>query len=388
MTEIQTYAAIVVGGGAVGLSAARELGRRGIHTLVLEAGPLFHDHASSAGTERHSRVQYSQEDLSRLALETAAEWDRLESESGRRLRHRVGSLWFGDVDVDTNEGQITSAARVMDKLDIPYEWLTAREITDRFGFRDLPADYAGFLQPDGGIVDVKATLLALYELSIRSGVHVTPNAPVRSIEPETDTVRVVTDSGTYRTSSLVVAAGPATARLLRPFGVDMDYRVFEMANLSFVPSNGRVELPFWFAFQQPTERDTNLFYGFGPRPWATDSACRVAPMFEIDEITAETVPTLRPKAYDVDRVHDWVRTHMPMLEARAVSATTCLAVLPRDPARQFYFGPVTAPGAGTARIATFAAGWGFKFVPILGRVLADWACTGKTDIDVQRLSVS
>ncbi|WP_370942333.1 NAD(P)/FAD-dependent oxidoreductase [Amycolatopsis sp. cg5] len=388
MSGFEEYDAIVVGAGAIGLSAAKALTRRKMRTLVLEAGQLFHEHGSSGGTVRHFRLQYSQEDLSVLAMQGLREWSHLEVESGRRLLHPVGSLWFGDTEAETNEGQISSTARVMDNLGIPYEWLRARDLQNRFGFTDLPRHYEGFLQPDGAIVDVKATLFALYGLSVRAGARVVPGSRVHSLTPARGKIRVEAASGNYLAETVVLAAGAGTNSLLSPLGAAMDYRVFEMANIQFAPAGRAPALPFWSAFQQPTSADASLFHGFGPLPWARTNECRIAPDFEIDELEPSATPALVPRAKDVSRAENWVRRHMPMLRPEPLHASTCQAVLPRDLDRQFYLSLVDSPALDGARLAVFAAGWGFKFVPTFGQVLADWAGTGSTDVAVARLSMA
>lgn len=379
---------LVIGGGPVGLAAARHAAVRGLDVLVLEQFDLFTQRGSSGGDERQWRIQYSQEDLARLTLDARELWADLEQASGRRLVHETGSLWFGDVSMATNEGQIGAAASVLDRIGVSYDWLTAKEIEDRFPFVALPADYEGFFQPDGGSIDVRGTLWVLHDLAQRAGARVLAGRRVDAIEPDSDGVTVRAAGESYRADQVVVTAGAYAAGLLAPLGVELDVHRFTMSSASFRLREREISLPSWFAFQQPTEHDTNLFYGFGAAPWSNGDIVRAGPDFEDHHV---------PDPYDAGnvavpahlaRLVGWVAKHLPVLDPDPVCSAGHVAVLPADPERQFYFGRPPADTAGADRIVVFSAGWGFKFVPLLGRACVEVAVDGRTSYNLDRFALA
>ncbi|EMD29317.1 FAD-dependent oxidoreductase [Amycolatopsis azurea] len=377
---------IVVGGGPIGLSTAAEAVARGQRTLVLERHGFFNENNGTSGAERHWRLQYTQEDLFQLTLAARPLWQRLESLAERRLIHSIGSLWFGDVDVDTNEGKISETARVMDKLDVRYEWLRAKEIERRYGFEALPGHFEGFFQPDGGTIDVRGTLAALYGLAQAGGCALHGDERVIELLPGSSGVTVRTDRGTYHGDKVVLANGGSINELLGPLGARLDIKLYEMALVSLRRRDETADFPFWFVFQQPTEEDTNLFYGFGRNPWSPSELVRLGPVFEVHPLSGAAQVTGRPDPRHVERLGSWVGRHLPALDPEPVHTSTCLAVLPGDPERQFHLGSAAGLVPHGENLLLYSSGWGFKFVPLLGRVLVDLAVDGHTEYDISRLS--
>ncbi|QIQ00928.1 FAD-dependent oxidoreductase [Streptomyces liangshanensis] len=368
---------IVVGGGAIGLASAWEVARRGHSVLVLERFGTGHDRASSAGLERQWRIQYSEERWSRLALETVPLWHALESAAGLRLVHRTGSLWFGRAGVATSEGELRAAGAVLERLGVPYEWLSAPEIEARFGFARLPADHEGFYQRDGGVIDVKGTVGALSRLCSLAGVRVRENERVRAVEPDGEGVTVRTDRGVHRAGAVVVNAGAFTDELLAPLGCALDLRVFRMSSAYFARRSDGMDLPTWYAFLEPEDGAANgSLYGFGHNPWTGSGLVRAASDAERPVGDADpSVPGL-PHGGDLATTAAWVREHLPGLVPRGVRASTCLAALPADPGRQFHLGALPATVPHGERVVVQSAGWAFKFVPMFGRICADLALDG------------
>lgn len=378
---------IVVGGGAVGLAAAAQAAARGRSVLVLERFEHLHERGSSGGAERQWRVQYAEEDLARLTLEAVPLWERLEEACGRRLIHRTGSLWFGDIATATNEGHIARSVEVLDRIGLPYTWVTARQIEERYGFARLPGDYEGFFQPDGGMTDVRATLWALYGAARRAGARVHFAEPVREIAPDEDGVTVSTDAAAYRADHVVLAAGPYTAPLVAPLGIGLDVALYEMTTAYFRTLAPGFDYPTWFAFQPPTEQDTNLFYGFGRLPWAPGDLAKVAPDFETAALADPERAGHAPDPVQLRRTVQWVAEHMPLLDPVPVQPGSCLIALPADPQRQFYLGHAPAGVPGRERLVVHSAGWGFKFVPLLGRACVELALDGRTGYDLSRFAL-
>jgi sarcosine oxidase len=383
-TPHHSYDLVVVGGGAVGLSTAWYAAGRGASVLVLESSDGPENTGSSAGAERQWRLQYTQRDLTELTVRALPLWRRIEEACGRRLVHHTGSLWFGETKEATNEGQIADAAQVLDDAGLPYEWLTAAAIEERFGFTGLPAHYEGFYQPDGGVVDVRGTLWSLAHLASSAGAEIRTGRRVLALEPHPDRVEVVTDGGRITADKVVVTAGPWSNELTEPLGVRLDIEVYDMATAYFRLRDRTRELPTWFAFQTPTDTDSNLFYGFGANPWSPGELVRVAPDFESDPRSAPAAARPGPDPHQLRRTAEFVARHMPMLDPEPVQPGSCLIALPRDHGRQFYLGALP-PGEGRDRVLVHAAGWAFKFVPVFGSALAQLALDGSTEYSLGRL---
>jgi sarcosine oxidase len=359
------YDVAVIGAGAVGLAAAWRAGAAGLKVVAIEQGTLFHAKGGSGAAERQWRYQYSDVESATLVLAAAESWRRLESAVDRRLIHPTGSLWFGDVGHDTNEGQIIAAAATLETLDLPFEWLDAPTIEKRYGFHALDHKYEGFYQPDGGVIDVRGTLWALFDLARATGhVEVLENTSVQAIEPSGHGIQIRTSRGTIAAVSCVIAAGAHTAGLLRPLGVRTENKIFEMPSAYFRVRDDNIDYPTWFAFEPPTDTEPGLYYGFGRNPWGARGLVRVAPDSEAYLLGSPEEATGIPRAEEMRRLSVWVARHLPDLDPEPIDASTCLVSLPEEHDRTFHLGRV--PGAD--RIIYCASGWIYKFVPLLGEI--------------------
>ncbi|MBN5266834.1 FAD-dependent oxidoreductase [Serratia ureilytica] len=380
---------IIIGAGPIGLAAAWNYARehRDHKVLVLEQHALFTQLAGTSGEERHWRLQYSELEIFRLTLEADKLWRQLEQQADRKLIHRIGSLWFGDADVWTNEGQIRQTMLSMDEMKLPYERLTMREIERRYGFTGLDSNYEGFLQQDGGVIDVKGTLASLYSLASEAGVEFQFQQCVKAVEPDARGATVLTTQNRYRARKVLVASGPGSKKLLRQLDIELALSTYEMACISMLRSQRLgANDPFWFAFQPPVESDSNLFYGFPPNPWSVNGFDRLGTDFEVDPITEANAPGYRANPQHVERALEFARRHMPFLEPdKQHSAASCLAVLPTDPARQFYLDSAKGRCHGGEHLVVSAGGWAFKFTPLMGQICADLLAEREPRWDISAL---
>ncbi|MEL5453908.1 NAD(P)/FAD-dependent oxidoreductase [Serratia ureilytica] len=380
---------IIIGAGPIGLAAAWNYARehRDHKVLVLEQHALFTQLAGTSGEERHWRLQYSELEIFRLTLEADKLWRQLEQQADRKLIHRIGSLWFGDADVWTNEGQIRQTMLSMDEMRLPYERLTMREIERRYGFAGLDSNYEGFLQQDGGVIDVKGTLASLYSLASEAGVEFQFQQCVKAVEPDARGATVLTTQNRYRARKVLVASGPGSKKLLRQLDIELALSTYEMACISMLRSQRLgANDPFWFAFQPPVESDSNLFYGFPPNPWSVNGFDRLGTDFEVDPITEANAPGYRANPQHVERALEFARRHMPFLEPdKQHSAASCLAVLPTDPARQFYLDSAKGRCHGGEHLVVSAGGWAFKFTPLMGQICADLLAEREPRWDISAL---
>ncbi len=360
------YELIVIGGGSMGLSTAYHAALRGTKTLVIEQYGYFNNLGSSAGASRQFRLQYAQQYMSELAIASQTYWANLQRQTKTTLIGQDGSLWFGDPAVSSQEGGIEAAETVMDTLDIPYSKVDAKEIQDGFHFKDLPPDYCGFFQANGGIINLKATDQALYNAAMRTGLvdfheyeHVTGITSV-----EGNDITVSTNRGEYGAAKLAITAGPFTNQVTDCLGLNVAVIIWDMSSAYFRKADPNIQYPTWFVFQEP--QDSTLFYGFPEVDWSNPGYIRVAPDFPDKIIVnpSERSPTPSPKSLGL--TSQWVAKHMSGLEPAPQLTSTCLITLAGNSSKELLldYAPDWVPN--NKNIVTYTAGWAAKYIPILG----------------------
>jgi sarcosine oxidase len=346
--------AIVVGAGAVGLAAARELARAGHDVLVLEQLAVGHANGSSHGSTRIFRVTYDQAEWVRLAQEALPLWRELEQDAGTELVTATGAL-----DLGRDLATLTSA---LDAGSAPYELLSASEVATRFG---IAVDSEPvLLQPEGGVCWASRTLDAFRAGAERHGARTAEGQRAHSLEPRGGSVRVDTSLGPIDARVAVVAAGAWARPLLATAGIDLPVTVtretaayFELAEPDPVPS-----LIDWRPFAASewglarAAPPYALMAGDGLLKAALHHAGREA---DPDETSAPDEPVVRCLA-------DWVARTFALKRPEPVGAETCLYTSTAD--ERFVLerhGPIVVGSA--------CSGHGFKFAPAVGRRLAELA---------------
>ncbi len=220
------------------------------------------------------------------------------------------------------------------------------------------------VQPDAGTTDAAGTVAALLDLAESSGVEVREHAPVDRVEVAGDGAIVHPRGGPgERVDRVVVTAGAWAAVLLRGL-------------VEAPPLEVTLEQPGLFAPRRPLDWPAFIHYGSGldkvgglddpilgyglPTP---DGLVKLG-----EHHTGRRIdPDDRPDGHDparLERVRDYVTEWFPGLDPEPVRVETCLYTT--TPSTDFVVdrvGPVVV-GAGFS-------GHGFKFVPWVGRELAD-----------------
>ena len=383
------YDIIIVGGGAVGLAAAYHACKDNVRILLLEQYDFRNQLSSSGGATRQFRLQYAEDYMARLVQQSIPFWDELQSHTRETLRTQVGSVWFGDPHVASSEGQIKGAMEVMKRMKIPYEELTAKQIDERFHFRNLPEDYIGFFQKDGGTLNVPGTLETMLEQLRASGrATLLSRQKVTGVKSKPGEVSVSTESGTFHARKLVLTAGPFTNQVLAHLGFELDLVTWQMVSCYFKKTRSDVDFPSWFVFENEAEHyDPGLYYGFEEVHWSNSGYIRVAPAFALHTFRDPAERTERPDPMDIWLTSKWVRQHMPGLDPEPRFTSWCMAALPADGDKKMFldFAPESVPNHED--IVIFAGGWSFKFVPLLGRICADLALRGRTELDISHFEI-
>lgn len=379
----ENYDVIVIGGGAIGLATAYHLGKRKAKTLVLEQFTFANQLGSSAGVSRQFRIPYPDEYMVQMALDAQPYWDELEKEADKKLLDKVGTLWFGDPAVHSTEGNIAEAEEALIALNVPYTTLTAKEIEDKYHFKNLPESYTGLFQPDGASINFKATIEALLSLCKKEEtVYLEENSPVLTINQIGELFEITTTKGIYITKKLAIIPGPYINSVINLLGFKIEATYWKMSSAYFKKTNPYIQYPTWFVFQNPIGENGNQFYGFPSVDWDRPEYIRVAPDFVINPIDKPNDRTLIPNEQELAYTSEWVKDHMEGLSTEPEYTSTCLIALSKIPNKELLidFAPSYVPNH--KNIVLYATGWAAKFTPFLGKVMSDLVINGRTDFDI------
>lgn len=379
----ENHDVIVIGGGAIGLATAYNLGKRKAKTLVLEQFTFVNQLGSSAGVSRQFRIPYPDEYMVQMALDAQPYWDALQKETDAELLDKVGTLWFGDPNVHSTEGNIGEAEKALKALNVPYTTLTAKEIEDQYPFRNLPETYTGLFQPDGASINFKATIETLLNLCRKEeSIQLEENSPVLKINQIGKRFEVTTPHGIYITEKLAIVPGPYINSVINLLDFEIEATYWNMSSAYFKKTDPTIQYPTWFVFQNAIGENGNQFYGFPSVDWDYPDYIRVAPDFVINPIDEPKDRTLIPNEQELAYTSQWVQNHMTGLSTEPEYTSTCLIALSKIPNKELLidFAPPYVPNH--KNIVVYATGWAAKFTPFLGKIMSDLVLDGHTDFDI------
>lgn len=347
---------VVVGGGAMGSAATWQLATRGADVVLLERFAAGHTRGASHGASRIFRLTYGERVYVELARQALDLWRQLEELSGMALLTMTGGV---------NHGRLADLTLLADALAAagePGSWLGPGEAAERWP--GLRYDGAVFYHPDTGRLHADNAVATLQTMAVKIGAEVRHETPVTGISVDRDGVEVRTRDRTYRAPVAVVTAGAWTAKLLGGLVPLPTLRVTQEQPAHFAPVG---DVP-WPAFVHYGQDSGAGVYGLAtPGEGVKVGLHGTGP--EVDPDRRDFLP--EPARLQALRryVHDW----LPGLDPDTFTPISCTYTT--TPTTDFILdrvGPLVV-GAGFS-------GHGFKFVPAIGRVLADLAMgTGRPD---------
>ncbi|WP_305783187.1 N-methyl-L-tryptophan oxidase [Symbioplanes lichenis] len=357
-----TYDVIVAGLGGMGSATASHLASRGLRVLGLEKFGPAHDRGASHGGSRITRQSYFEgADYVPLLLRAYELWERLAHDSGRDVIRLTGGVMAGRPESRTVSGSLASARQ----WGLEHEMLDAAELRRRFPEMDPEPDEVALFEAKAGYVRPEETVLAHLDLAGRAGADLRFHEPMTRWEQTSGGgVRVDTPAGSYTAGRLVITPGPWAPQLLADLGVA--FTIERQVQYWFRPAGGDfASLPIYIWENTAGSQ----VYGF---PDAGDGA-KIA-FFRRGQVT--TPETIDREVHDdeVAAMAARARQHFPQLPGTFLRAKTCL--YSNTPDEHFVVAPHPAHDAVT--VACGFSGHGFKFVPVIGEIVADLAVTGST----------
>ncbi|MEV6342413.1 N-methyl-L-tryptophan oxidase [Actinoplanes sp. NPDC051851] len=367
------YDVIVVGLGGMGSATVHHLAARGVRVLGLERFGPGHDHGASHGGSRITRQSYFEgPEYVPILLRAYELYDRLAADSGQDVITLTGGVMVGRPETRTVSGALESARR----WGLEHELLDAAELRKRFPTMNPLPDEVALYEAKAGFVRPERTVVAQLGEAAKHGADLHYEEPMTSWEPTADGgVRVRTAKGEYTAGQLVLTPGPWAPELLADLGVPL--KIERMVQHWFAPVGGvgpfeasRHPIYIW-------ENDHGQLYGF-PSIDGPDGGAKIA--FFRKGGTETTPDTLDTEVHEAEiaAIAEAAGRVLPDLPGRYLRGEPCLYSSTPDE----HFVISRHPGHDAVTVGCGFSGHGFKFVPVVGEILADLATTGTTKHDI------
>lgn len=361
----ERFDAIVIGGGAVGTAAARSLAARDRSVVLFERFTFGHGFGSSGGPTRIFRYNYAEPDYVEMVRRAEPLWRELEGAAGVELLRKIGGI---DAGPEAREPAAAVAA-----AGIAIRRADAREVAERWPALRFPDDAELYLQEDAGVLRAEATVRAQVELAGTLGADLRDGVRVTALRTTGDEVEIETEHGeTSRARVAIVAAGSWAPELLAGAGIDVRLAP-SLETVTYCELDDPSPLPTVIDRWDDGYRADYAV----PDPWSPGAF-----KFGLHQggVEGDLEPAWRPDPDPAVLERTRVLAAERFAPHREVGADACLYT--NTPDTDFVLdrrGPVV--------VASPCSGHGFKFVPLVGRIVADLATGATPEVPLDRFTL-
>ncbi|MBN3281483.1 SOX oxidase, partial [Polyodon spathula] len=221
--DTKDFDCIVLGAGIQGSYTAYHLAKNKKKTLLVEQFVLPHSRGSSHGQTRIIRKAYEQDYYTRMMSECYQLWAQLEKEANVQIYRNTGMLVLGKEDCSVFQ----SLRGTLLRNNVPMEVLSPEQFASRFPSVHLPPGESAMIDKTAGVLYADRALKAVQDLFRRLGGVIRDGEKVVDFTPGSP-ITMTTNSGVYRTKSLVITAGPWAKSLLARTGLQLPLQVLRI----------------------------------------------------------------------------------------------------------------------------------------------------------------
>jgi sarcosine oxidase len=248
--------------------------------------------------------------------------------------------------------------------------LDAVEIRRRFDAFDPADDEVAVFEEIAGFVRPEATVTAHLQLAAARGAELRFEEPALEWAADGDGVRVTTATGAHTADHVVICPGAWAPQLLADLEVAL---VVERQVMYWFQPDGGVDPfapgrhPIWIHGDGGDQ-----LYGF-PAIDGPDGGVKAA-FFRRGAVTTPETLDREVAPSEGETIATHLREFLPTMPGRLLTAVACMYTTTPDQ----HFVIARHPRHERVTVACGFSGHGFKFVPVVGEVLADLALTGTT----------
>lgn len=380
---MKNYDAIVIGVGSMGSSACYWLARRGYKVLGIEQFDIPHEQGSHGGQSRIIRKAYFEHpDYVPLLQRAYYNWEQLEKQTGIPVYFKTGLLYQGPPGHIMIKG-VNEAASL---YDIEVNKLTKQQLGSGFSPFNVPPGFESVYEPGAGFIRPEKAVTLYKEEAVKTGADICTKEKVLEWEKENDRIKVITDKNIYYGKKLIITAGAWAGKMIS--GLNTSLKITRQIIVWVKPTGEKMfasdRFPCWMVADDKKE---GVLYGF---PYLTKEqfgepgGMKFALHYAGDETNPDDV-NRKITTKETGELIRQVAEYIPAVgDAALIAAKTCLYANSLD--ENFIIDHL--PGyENDVTIACGFSGHGFKFVSVVGEILADLAMNGKTSLPVDFLSL-
>jgi len=371
-----TYDVIVLGVGSMGASTCYHLAKRGYKVLGLEQFDITHELGSHAGQSRIIRKAYGEgSDYVPLLERAYQNWKTLEEESGYQVYYDTGLLYLGSQE-DTFLNTVKKSSKA---YNITVNELSEEACSAKYPQFKLPAEFQRLEEPDAGFLTPERCILLMVEQALAHGAVIRTKQKVLDWKKEDGIIKVKTETHTYEAKKLVITAGPWAGKMIPGYSTKL--KVTRQALAWVKPKTWDDftlgKFPCWILEDHGYD-----FYGFPILPVGKFNGplgLKLALHYPGGDETDPDYVDRNTKASDEKILIDFLNRFIPEGYEDTLVIKTCLYT--KTPDENFILDHLQGFDKDVS-IATGFSGHGFKFVSVIGEIMADLAMNGTTSLPI------
>jgi sarcosine oxidase len=363
---------IVIGLGAMGSAACRQLTARGASVIGIDRYAPPHPFGSTHGDTRITRLAIGEgREYVPLARRSHQLWREIERDSDVELLHQPGIV----IMAHPSSRFLRETREAARRYGIAHRDLSNAELRAGFPMFAVDEETVAYHEPEAGFVRPERAVKAQLRLARRDGAQLRLGECVEGWTASARGVSVTTDRDTYAAGQLLVCAGAWVADLIPEV---RDVVAIYRQLLVWFPIRERYaelrDMPAFVCVGGDQQGFVHLdgFYGL-PAIDGPGGGVKVAT--ETYEATIEADGAQHPASpAEVQRIYrGCVEPYLPWLGAEALRTVSCLYTS----ARGSRFIIDRHPGHARVLVVSACSGHGFKHSPAIGEAVAQWL-TGET----------
>lgn len=369
------YDVIVIGAGGMGSATAYHLASSGAHLLLLEQFHRGHTAGSSHGPTRIIRLFYDKPFYTELMKTAYAEWRALEAISCKPLLFTTGSVTLSAL----GNPYTLSVWRSLETAGVESEWWNATQLANRFPQFQVPNATDILWQKDTGVLHAAECISTHLQLALHHGATIYEQTPVTHIDWGAAIPTVYTQNGQFRGRKIVVTAGAWTNKLLSE--INLPLTVTKQQVCYYQPKDKKRFEPGRFPVFTEATADGEFLYGIPTFGTYTTNGVKIARHGNGPPVSPDTCQRTPDTDYII-HIDTYVQKQLPEL-GKAAHAEVCLYT--ETPDADFIID--THPHCPNVLIAAGFSGHGFKFCPLVGRIMSDLALNGTTPLAIRHFRI-